>query len=152
MSTTNQHAQEQPPASFQVGYTAICVADRQFQQGYQHGYENFTRWWAKRTFTDHTLYTFLITNLLNAHAPNRENAGYVVGWLAALLEHQQEQAEPLPTAEQKGDTDHASHLLHGTCWARRLSGEVLPAPGRAGSLLRAGTDLSPQSLPLCRSC
>lgn len=114
MSTTNQHdaRQEQPPAYFQVGHTAICVADRQFQQGYQQGYEHFTRWWARRSFTDSTLYTFLITSLMNAHAPNRENAGYVTGWLAALLEHKQE--APIPTNEQKGDGgDHAAHLLHG---------------------------------------
>ena len=116
-STNHDNAlQELPPAYFQVGHTAICVTDRQFQQGYQHGYAHFRRWWAKRTFTDYTLYTFLITNLMNAHAPNRENAGYVVGWMAALLEHQQEQeqAEPMPTDEQKGaGGEYASHLLHG---------------------------------------
>ena len=117
MGHTNQHdaLQAHPPASFQVGNTAICVTDRQFQQGYQQGYAHFTRWWTKRTFTDHTLYTFLITNLLNAHAPNRENAGYVVGWMAALLEHKQEQEASMPTDEQKGAGDHGSHLLHGTC-------------------------------------
>ncbi len=114
MDRTNQQEQAQSPAYFQVGQTAICVADRQFQHGYQHGYEHFTRWWAKRPFTESTLYTFLITNLMNAHAPNRENAGYVVGWMAALLENKQERAEPMPTDEQKGDGgDHGSHLLHG---------------------------------------
>ena len=116
MDRTNQQEQASQQAYFQVGNTAICVADRQFQQGYRQGYEHFTRWWTKRTFTDHTLYTFLITNLMNAHAPNRENAGYVVGWMAALLENKQERAEPMPTDEQKGaGGEYASHLLHGPC-------------------------------------
>ena|SRR5437660_6698750 len=105
--------QEQPPAYFQVGNTAIQVADRQFQQGYRQGYEHFRRWWTKRTFTDRTLYTFLISNLMNAHASYCENAGYVTGWLAALLENRLEQEAPMHPYEQKGDDGYGSHLLHG---------------------------------------
>lgn len=105
--------QEQPPAYFQVGNTAICVADRHFQQGYKQGYEYFTRWWTKRSFTERTLYTFLISNLLNAHASHRENAGYVTGWMAALLENRLEQEAPMHPDEQKGDDGDGSHLLHG---------------------------------------
>ena len=114
MEHTKQE-QEYCQAYVQVGQTAIQVADEQFQQGYHQGYAHFVRWWAKRTFTDGTMYTFLVTNLMNAHASNRQNAGYVTGWLAALLEGKQEQeASREEAAEQKGDGD-GPHLLHGPC-------------------------------------
>jgi len=99
--------------SFQVGNTAIRVSDEQFQRGYREGYDDYYAWWAKRQLSDGVIYLFLNMTIIRTATPYRQNAGFVTGWLAALLEHQQERAELLPTGGQKGADGHASDLLHG---------------------------------------
>lgn len=76
----------------QVGQTLIRVGDDQFERGYQHGYKDFCGWWAKQRLTDGKLYLMLSMSITCSALPHRENAGYIVGWVAALLEHQPRRA------------------------------------------------------------
>ncbi|HEU5227225.1 MAG TPA: hypothetical protein VFU49_05380 [Ktedonobacteraceae bacterium] len=100
--------------TFQVGHTAIRVGDEQFQRGYRQGYDDYSEWWAKRQLSDGLVSLFLDMTIIRTTTPNRQNAGYVTGWMAALLERRQEHEEGKRTTEQKGDGD-GPHLLHGPC-------------------------------------
>jgi len=106
----------------QVGQTLIRVSDEQFQRGYQYGYDDFCSWWAKQRLTDGTLYIMLSMSITCPAWPEFANAGYIVGWVAALLESQPRRAadsgpdDPAPKQpEQKGEGEHAPDLVHGPC-------------------------------------
>ena len=90
MATTNKHPITQV---FQVGNTAIAVQDEQFQEGYQQGYERFYQRYAHVPLTDLEVYRFVLRNVLDTFTSERERAGYIIGWMAALIEHWQAGSE-----------------------------------------------------------
>jgi hypothetical protein len=76
---------------FQVGSTAIQVQNEQFQYGYQQGYARFRERYAHLPLTDLAVYHFVLRNILDAFTSEVERAGYITGWMAALVEQQQQQ-------------------------------------------------------------
>jgi hypothetical protein len=80
--------------TFQVGNTAINVQDSDFQYGYQRGYARFHERYAYTKLTDWDVSKFIILNIVDGFVSSeRANAGYVTGWIAALLEHRQTVSE-----------------------------------------------------------
>jgi hypothetical protein len=75
---------------FQMGSTAIQVQNEQFQDGYQQGYTRFSQRYARLPLTDLDVYRFVLRNILDGFTSEVERAGYVTGWMAALVEHQQQ--------------------------------------------------------------
>ena len=92
---------------FQVGNTAIRVGDEQFQCGYRQGYNDYYEWWAKRQLSDGLVSLFLDRTIIRTTTPYRQNAGYVTGWMAALLEHTLEHEEGKRTTEQTCQDERA---------------------------------------------
>lgn len=76
-----------------LGSTAIQVQDETFQYGYQQGYQRFQQTHARQAIDDTAIHTFIASNMTNPMAPDLENAGYITGWLSALL-RQQDKKEP----------------------------------------------------------
>ena len=74
---------------FQVGNTVIQVQNEQFQYGYQQGYERFYERYAHIPLTDLEVYRFVLRNVLDTFTSELARAGYIIGWLAALIEHRQ---------------------------------------------------------------
>lgn len=89
MSQPQQHhLLAAPPASRSIllGTVTILLTNQQFVDGYQNGYLRFRLSGPSIRMTDYEVYTFLLTNLRDFHYPDRWNAGYVLGWITALVE------------------------------------------------------------------
>lgn len=98
---------DEPYHFVQVGQSLIRVGDEQFERGYQHGYEDFRGWWAKQRLTDGKLYILLSMSITCPALPHRENAGYIVGWVAALLEYKSAQEDVKRSTEQTHQRESA---------------------------------------------
>jgi hypothetical protein len=72
--------------TFQVSNTAIQVQNESFQRGYQHGYRRFSQRYAQKPLADWDVYRFVLRNILDTYTTELECAGYVTGWMAALVE------------------------------------------------------------------
>jgi hypothetical protein len=72
--------------SMRLGVTTILAKDDKFSQAYQAGYQRFLTGFKGMPLTDSRIYDVLARNINDVLHTDRENAGYVVGWLAALLE------------------------------------------------------------------
>jgi hypothetical protein len=90
----NQHLPQQHVLHLRS--TAIRVQDDAFQYGYQQGYQRFLQTHAGRVLDDQAIYDFISNNIIDTMAPDRENAGYITGWFAALLcQHRPEKQQPI---------------------------------------------------------
>jgi len=73
-----------------VGSITIVLHDFLFLQGYQHGYDWFQQC-RDRSYTDWDIYTFL-TNINQVQQSSRWNAGFLMGWAAAIFETDPQEA------------------------------------------------------------
>jgi hypothetical protein len=95
MRRGNPMKQHIPPHhTLYLGSAAIQVQDEAFQYGYQQGYQRFLQTHARQELDDTTIHNFIASNITNTMAPDQENAGYITGWLAALL-RQQDKKQPV---------------------------------------------------------
>jgi hypothetical protein len=69
-----------------LGNTLVRVHDDRFARSYQEGYLSFKVDGATTALNEGHIYTVLSAALLNTSHLPREQAGFVVGWVAALLE------------------------------------------------------------------
>lgn len=72
----------------------IQVQDDEFVHGFQIGYLHFKTDFANLIITDDLVYTVITQNIIDVRRFDRHNAGYITGWIAALLEKQPEQRQP----------------------------------------------------------
>ncbi len=70
----------------QLGTTIVVVQDENFSVHYQQGYQRFQREYKGLRLTDRILYDFLARTLMDVLNMPTSNAGYAIGWIAALLE------------------------------------------------------------------
>jgi hypothetical protein len=83
-----------PHHTLYLGSTAIQVQNEAFQYGYQQGYQRFQQTHARQEIDDTTIHNFIASNITHTMAPDQENAGYITGWLAALLRQQDNKKQP----------------------------------------------------------
>ncbi len=72
----------------QLGSTPITLKDDEFSNGFQVGYLHFKKDFQEKPVTDELLYTVIAQTAIDVHHTDRCNAGYLVGFFAALLETQ----------------------------------------------------------------
>jgi hypothetical protein len=71
----------------QLNSTPVQVKDDEFATGYQVGYLHFKKdFQGKVLITDELLSTIVAQTFIDVHHTGRCNAGYLVGFIAALLE------------------------------------------------------------------
>ncbi len=70
----------------QIG-TPVTVSNDEFANGFQVGYLHFKTDFQHRPITDKLIYTVIMQNIIDVHRHDANNAGYIVGWVVALLEH-----------------------------------------------------------------
>lgn len=72
-----------------LGNTSIEIKDDEFGNGFQIGYLHFkVDFLGKVPVTDELIYTVIAQTFVDVHHTDRCNAGYLVGFFAALLEKQ----------------------------------------------------------------
>ncbi len=72
----------------QIGNTTIVVADEEFTHAYQVGYLQYKLDYSTKLLSDMDIYTLIVGAITSVQHPGRYHAGYVTGWIAALLEGQ----------------------------------------------------------------
>ncbi len=72
----------------QIGGSSISLKDDEFGNGFQVGYLHFKTDFQRKPITDELLYTVMAQNIYNVTHTDRCNAGYLVGFITALLEPQ----------------------------------------------------------------
>jgi hypothetical protein len=76
----------------QLGNTTIHVQDDEFAHGWQVGYFRFKKdFQGKVSITDELLCTLVAHTFIDVYHPGRYNAGYLIGFVSALIEKQPEQ-------------------------------------------------------------
>ncbi|HLZ55973.1 MAG TPA: hypothetical protein VKR06_03405 [Ktedonosporobacter sp.] len=68
----------------QIGLTPITCQHTDFAYGYQAGHERFTFHYKGQPIADLQAYSFIFSNIMSVAHSNAYNAGYVLGWSAAL--------------------------------------------------------------------
>lgn len=74
----------QPPQEIVIGETTIQTSNQDFINGYQNGYLKFVETYQGKLLSDRHIYDFLVTNITSVQNPSFYNAGYILGWTAAL--------------------------------------------------------------------
>ncbi len=69
-----------------IGNTTIVVADEEFAHAYQVGYLEYKLDYHTKTLSDMDMYALIVGVITSVRHPGRYHAGYVTGWIAALLE------------------------------------------------------------------
>lgn len=69
-----------------IGDTTITVADDEFANAFQTGYLRYKVDYLNKPLTDMDLYAFYVGTMTSVQHAGRYNAGYLTGWVAALLE------------------------------------------------------------------
>lgn len=73
--------------SLPIGNTTITVADDAFANAFQIGYLRYkVDYQNKKPLTDMDLYAFYVGTMNSVQHVGRHSAGYLTGWVAALLE------------------------------------------------------------------
>ena len=62
----------------------IHASDNDFFTGYQRGFLHYVTQDKGTTLTDDRIKHFLLDTLMNEHASDRYNTGFIAGWFAAL--------------------------------------------------------------------
>jgi hypothetical protein len=70
----------------QLGNTPIQVQDDEFGNGFQVGYLHFKADFQGKPITDELLYTVIAQTFVDVRHTSRCNAGYLTGFILALLE------------------------------------------------------------------
>ncbi len=72
--------------SLTIGTTTITVADDTFANAFQIGYLRFKVDYHNKPLTDMDIYAFYVGTMTSVQHSGRYGAGYLTGWVAALLE------------------------------------------------------------------
>lgn len=72
-----------------IGNTTIFVTDDEYGSGYQVGYLQYKLDYKSNAPTEMDIYALIIGVITSVRHSGRYHAGYVTGWIAALLEGQQ---------------------------------------------------------------
>ena len=70
----------------QIGNTTIVVNDDEFAHAYQVGYLKYKLDYSTKTLSDMDIYALIVGVITSVHHSGRYHAGYVTGWIAAILE------------------------------------------------------------------
>jgi len=81
-----------------IGDTTITVADDEFANAFQIGYLRYKVDCFNTSLTDMDLYAFYVGTMIGVQHTGRYNAGYLTGWVAALLERKQPTVPVVPFA------------------------------------------------------
>ncbi len=74
----------------QLGDTPITLKDDEFGNGFQVGYLHFKKDFQDKLITDELIYTIIAQTFIDVFHTHRCNAGYLVGFISALLEKRPE--------------------------------------------------------------
>ena len=74
----------------QLGTSPITLKDDEFGNGFQVGYFHFKKDFQGKPITDELIYTVIAQTSIDVRHTSRCNAGYLTGFIAALLEPQPE--------------------------------------------------------------
>ncbi len=88
--------------SLRIGDTTITVADDEFANAFQTGYLRYKVDSQNKPLTDMDLYAFYVGTMTSVQHVGRYYAGYLTGWVAALLERKQ--SIPVPPTPLPFDT------------------------------------------------
>ncbi len=69
-----------------IGNTTITVADETFANAFQIGYLRFKVDYLNKPLTDMDIYALYVGTMTSVQHSGRYFAGYLTGWVAALLE------------------------------------------------------------------
>lgn len=72
----------------QLGHSPVRAKDDEFGNGFQVGYLHFKKDFQGQPITDELIYTIIAQTAVNVTHTGRCNAGYLIGFIAALLERQ----------------------------------------------------------------
>ncbi len=81
--------------SLRIGDTTIIVTDDAFANAFQTGYLRYKVDYLNTPLTDMDLYAFYVGTMIDVQHAGRYDAGYLTGWVAALLERKDEKGERL---------------------------------------------------------
>jgi len=68
----------------QIGATPITCQHADFGYGYRDGHTRFIEHYKGQPIADLQVYSFIFSNIMSVAHSNAYNAGYVLGWSAAL--------------------------------------------------------------------
>ena len=85
-------------ATIQLGNTTIVVQNELFEKAYEAGRIAFKRNYEGHTLTDRIIFDFIARNTVDRLNMPVANAGYIVGWVAALLDTNTATTEQLAIA------------------------------------------------------
>ncbi len=84
--------------SLKIGNTTITVTDDAFANAFQTGYLRYKVDYQNKPLTDMDLYAFYVGTMIDVQHAGRHNAGYLTGWVAALLERKHSATVPVVPA------------------------------------------------------
>ena len=69
----------------------ILTHDEDFMRGYQLGYQYYVTTCSHLPLLDTGIYEFIVGTIIGVRHTGRWNAGVIVGWISAMLDHEEEQ-------------------------------------------------------------
>jgi len=103
-----------------IGDTTITVADDEFANAFQTGYLRYKVDYLNKPLTDMDLYAFYVGTMTSVQHAGRYNAGYLTGWVAALLERKHVTATfPVLPCTQRCGGDGMSSTQRWTATTRK---------------------------------
>jgi len=88
-----------------IGGATITVTDDEFANAFQTGYLRYKVDYQNKSLIDMDIYGFYVGTITSVRHPEHHNAGYLTGWVAALLERQQPTPIPVVPAPSLALTD-----------------------------------------------
>ncbi len=73
--------------NIKIGDTAITVTDDEFANAFQTGYLRYKVDFLNKPLTDMAIFGFYVGTMTSVRHSGRYLAGYLTGWVSALLEH-----------------------------------------------------------------
>ncbi len=74
-----------------IGTMRLLIDDEDFLRGYRHGYETFHTYHSKEESIDTSTLLFLLRNGWGAGHSDVWMTGYIMGWLGAFYEQEEDQ-------------------------------------------------------------
>ncbi len=86
-----------------IGNTTILVADDEFANAFQIGYLQYKLDYSTKTLSEIDIYAVYVGVITSVHHSGRYHAGYLTGWIAALLEGGKKTSVLVPALVVKAD-------------------------------------------------
>jgi len=81
--------------TIKIGDTTVIVTDDEFANAFQTGYLRYKVDYLNKSLTDMDIYAFYVETMIDVQHSGHYYAGYLTGWVAALLERKQSAAVPV---------------------------------------------------------